>query len=138
MQTEQTIPPATSPSEKKHVVIVVHGIRTFADWFGRLRKLIHQRTPEAEVNELYFGYFSLFSLIFPWFRAAATKRYADILLHRLRELEGCRVDIVAHSFGTFVVATALERLKRESASPRSTPLVQNLILAGSVLKHEFP
>ncbi|WP_039786296.1 WD40 repeat domain-containing protein [Herbaspirillum huttiense] len=121
----------------RHIVIAVHGIRTFADWYGRLRDLLLEQNPKIEIEKLHFGYFSFFLLIFPWFRRLAAERFAGLLIDRLRELDGHKVDIVAHSFGTFIVATALERIKREAVTSPNTPIIKNLILSGSVLKHSF-
>ena len=34
----------------KHVIILVHGIRTFGDWQNRLGALLKSKEPEAEVH----------------------------------------------------------------------------------------
>jgi WD40 repeat protein/pimeloyl-ACP methyl ester carboxylesterase len=124
-------------TQQPHAVIVVHGIRTFAPWIDRLRKLLWNVDSQIRFEHLYFGYFSAFMLAIPSIRKRMVERLADDLLHRIQGLEGHRIDIVAHSFGTLVVAAAIEKLKQESLAFPSKPPIHSLILAGSVLKHDF-
>lgn len=122
---------------KRHAVLVVHGIRTLAPWITRLQNLLRNTDQEIQFDTLYFGYFSTFMLTIPSIRKRMVDRLASSLLQRLKALEGYRIDIVAHSFGTLVVAAAIEKLKRESATFPIKPPIHSLILAGSVLKHDY-
>ena len=110
----------------------MHGIRTFGEWQTRLAALIGEE--RADVRVYRYGYFSSLAFAIPPLRFVATRRFRSALVSETSSLpEGSRVDIVAHSFGTHLVAFALRGLPR-SASVR----IHTLILAGSVLRSAFP
>jgi Leucine-rich repeat (LRR) protein/pimeloyl-ACP methyl ester carboxylesterase len=118
----------------RHLVITVHGIRTFGQWQERLENLLRTAAPpEAELTVVHykFGYFSAFAFLSIFLRWLTTRRFRSELV-ALTRTPWDRVDIVAHSFGTFIATKAL------AALPASHPLrVSTLILAGSVLPDFF-
>ena len=117
----------------RHLVITVHGIRTYGDWQERLETLIKAADPDVEVQNYRFGYYSILAFLFPPTRWLVTRRFRLWLRAQLAETaHPVRVDIVAHSFGTHLVGWALRRLEREHLAH-----VHTLILAGSVLKSAF-
>jgi pimeloyl-ACP methyl ester carboxylesterase len=118
---------------KKHVVILVHGIRTFGAWQDRLSDLLHQREPGIEVHIYKYGYFSALAFLVPFLRMIIIRRFRRYLIANAGAWEGARVDIVAHSFGTYVTAWALRRLPVDRS-----PRIHTIILCGSVLKQLFP
>jgi WD40 repeat protein len=120
----------------KHLIISVHGIWTPGDWQERLRSALLAAEPGAVVHGCKFGVVSAYSL-FPGRREAKATGFADELLAELTRKSWERIDIVAHSFGTYIVAEALRHLAR-NRDPATLPKVHTLILAGSVLPRTYP
>ena len=123
--------------ECRHLVITVHGIRTFGDWQGRLTRLL---LPESGVRpqglnvvNYRYGYFSVIAFLIPLLRWLVVRRFREALIQVVKD-HGypARVDLVAHSFGTHVVAWGLTRIPKEQR-----PKVHTIILAASVLKVGF-
>src|SRR6266566_2814956 len=116
----------------KHLIVTVHGIRTYGQWSDRLTSLIKNAEPKAEIVNYAYGYFSFFAFLVPPLRWLATKRFKRALQQELERENWERVDIVAHSFGTHLASYALQSLAR------SRPIqIHTLILAGSVLRSTF-
>jgi pimeloyl-ACP methyl ester carboxylesterase/nucleotide-binding universal stress UspA family protein len=113
------------------LIILVHGIRTRAEWQGRIRHLIEQGG-ETIVEPIGYGYFDVLRFLCPfWTRRSpievVTRKIRDALkLHRGQFDE---LIIVAHSFGTYIVGGILE----ENPDIR----LDRVLLCGSVLKQTF-
>ena len=117
----------------RHVVITVHGIRTFGAWQERLRNLLLARSQGIEVLTYRYGYFSSLAFLIPPLRWLTTLRFRRAFLQVAHQFPGARIDIVAHSFGTHLVGWGLAGIPRAKRRP-----VHTIILAGSVLKPDFP
>ncbi len=117
---------------QRHLVITVHGIRTFGDWQERLEKLLPGGEHGYEVRHYRYGYFSVLAFLVPFLRWLVTRHFRHELLREIRLHPGARVDLVAHSFGTHLVAWALLGIPRQER-----PRIHTIILAGSVLKVGF-
>ncbi len=137
MSTPSTHPVPRDPTKVKHLVITVHGIRTFGAWQQKLGDLLYKETrndDEFEVLDYGFDWFSALRFILPPTRWFVTRRFRRWLLRRYEHRPGLqRVDFVAHSFGTWVVADTLRRLPAKGSPPTGT-----VVLVGSVLKEDFP
>jgi len=120
-----------------HLVVTVHGIRTFGQWQERLERLLKQAEPGIHVLNYKYGYFSAVAFSIPvlghLFRWIETRRFRRRVLRPLDAAGWTRIDVVAHSFGTHVVAWALHGM-----SPAARWRIHTLVLAGSVLKTRFP
>lgn len=115
-----------------HIILTVHGIRTFGLWQERLERLVCDINPETAFIHYKIGYFSLLTYLIPIFRWIELRRFRREL-ERLRTLhDGARIDIVAHSFGTYLVAWGLAGIP-----VAQRPRVHTLILAGSILRENF-
>jgi hypothetical protein len=112
----------------KHLVITVHGIRTYGQWSARLCRLLYAAEPTIDVVNYTYGYFSLIAFLVPPLRWLATRRFRDVLRREVSREAWDRIDIVAHSFGTHLAAWALAGL-----SPTEKCRINTLILCGSVL-----
>ncbi|HZY87156.1 MAG TPA: hypothetical protein VFE78_20135, partial [Gemmataceae bacterium] len=124
-------PPAGGTRAARHLIITVHGIRTFGQWQERLEKLL----PAEEgltVKHYHYGYFSVIAFILPFLRWLTTRRFRRELLREAQANPGARIDLVAHSFGTHLVAWALLGLPKDQR-----PHIHTIILAGGVLKVGF-
>lgn len=119
------------PATPKQTVILVHGIRTHANWYQRARE-VFSSIEGLEVEPIKYGRFDLLSFLIPgpWRRGPLDKTAVKILpiLERCRE-EGRRVTIIAHSNGTNVVAQLL----------KTQPVFKfdNLIMCGSVIDSDY-
>ncbi len=118
---------------KRHLVITVHGIRTFGSWQERLESLLKAEDPTIEVLNYKYGYFSILAFMIPFLRWLVTRRFRVELLHHIDMRAWDRIDVVAHSFGTHLVAWGLYGIR---AGQR--PRINTLVLAGSVLNGSFP
>ncbi|MGX4771989.1 hypothetical protein ACWAUC_19635 [Bradyrhizobium guangdongense] len=116
----------------EHLIVSVHGIRTFGDWQNRLMKLTQAKNKEVEFQNYQYGYFSLLAFIFPLTRWLVVRRFRRELLRLVAVKNPKRLDLVGHSFGTHIIAWSLHSLRA-----RTDLRVHTLILAGSVLRSDF-
>jgi len=118
--------------QSRHIVISVHGIRTYGRWQERLQRLLDNdkrwQQEKEDVLVYRYGFFTLFSFLIPFARNLAVKQFRDYLESVFEGRLSDRVDIVAHSFGCYLAIEAL-------ASPKLASGVQihTAILCGSVL-----
>jgi tetratricopeptide (TPR) repeat protein len=119
----------------KHLVITVHGIRTFGGWQERLENLLHAQGSDRELTIINykFGYFSILAFIFPLLRLLVVRRFRLFFVDLVKSQPWDRIDLVGHSFGTHVIAWALYGI-----NSAARPAVHTIVLSGSVLKSGFP
>jgi WD domain, G-beta repeat len=121
---------SSSAQPMKHVVILVHGIRDYALWQDSVRKTFENAGFKSESTN--YGRFNLieFLLPFSYFRTKAI----DIVWRQIRIIkqnnEGALLSVVAHSFGTYVIA----RLMQETFDVK----FHRVIFCGSVVRYGFP
>ena len=99
-----------------HIVVTVHAIRTYGEWQGRLEELVAERlrrqsTPARPLFCHYrYGFFSLLAFYFAptrWLQVRRFRTDLERLIGRYPAVE--RIDIFAHSFGTYLASWALCR-----------------------------
>lgn len=129
----------------KHLIITVHGIRTFGRWQERLEKLLKPedrdvRSGSADtltVVNFKYNYFPLLAFLIPPLREQEVRRFRNSILKMMevktQNERWDRIDLVGHSFGTHIIGWALYGIEE----PRR-PAIHTVILAGSVLKENFP
>jgi tetratricopeptide (TPR) repeat protein len=118
-----------------HLIITVHGIRTFGQWQERLESIVLESAPAGEIEFINykFGYFSIIGFIVPFFRWLVVREFRTTLVRLCTEVPRSRIDLVGHSFGTHVIGWAIAGL------PSDSPIrIRTVILSGSVLKAGFP
>lgn len=129
--------PGDVAATSSHLVVTVHGIRTFGHWQERLERvfLAEQRTEsQTEFIHYKYGYLSIIGFMMPFFvRWLVVRRFRRALISLCANRAWRRIDLVAHSFGTYIVAHAIRTLPAENRSRFHT-----LILSGSVLHSSFP
>ncbi len=118
---------------QRHLVITVHGIRTFGQWQERLERLVQSREPSIKVYNYHYGYYSILAYIFPPLRWLMTVRFRRALIKEAERAQWDSIDIVAHSFGTHLAAWGLYGIPSEKR-----PKIRTFIFAASVLKPNFP
>jgi hypothetical protein len=65
----------STTKKTKHVVVTVHGIRTFGQWQERLEELLHIDTDDIKVLHYKFGRFSVIAFLIPFLRWLATRQF---------------------------------------------------------------
>ena len=117
------------------LIISVHGIRTFGGWQDRLERLLMQGRPSdpPTVVSYRYGYFSVIAFLVPFLRWLVVRRFRNFLTAQTQEKNWDRIDLVGHSFGTHIIAWGLYGVA-ESKRPK----IHSILLAGSVLKSNFP
>jgi len=116
----------------RHLIITIHGIRTFGAWQERLERLVKKSSPSTQFYHYKYGYLSVIAFIIPPLRWIITRRFCNDIVRMLSREKWDRIDVVAHSFGTHLIAKALSTKFKEDL-----PGLHTLILAGSVLRHTF-
>lgn len=121
-----------APSGPDHIVITVHGIRTYGNWQDELKRLLEEAEPRISVVNYQYGYYSSLAFLVPPLRWLVARRFRRFALREIESApENARIDVVAHSFGTYLVASALGSILQRRR-------VHTLIFAGSVLRPSFP
>ena len=119
-------------ADTTHLVITVHGIRTYGDWQDDLKKLLEAAEPGIVVRMYRYGFFSSLAFLIPPMRWLVGRQFRRFFEQEINAApEGARIDLVAHSFGTYLAAGALRHIP-----PRKK--IHTVIFAGSVLSPSFP
>lgn len=121
----------SKPHVVRHLVITVHGIRTFGQWQERLERMLRE-DPNVDVLNYKYGYFSVLAFLIPFLRWIVTRRFRNELLVTAHQHPGARIDLVGHSFGTHLIGWGLYRIPTANR-----PKIDTIILAGSVLRPGF-
>jgi tetratricopeptide (TPR) repeat protein len=120
-----------TPAPPSHLVITVHGIRTFGDWQAKLEEQLKEAEPGIKVLN-YKYYFSSFAFLLPPVRWWVARRFRNYFVQAIQTApEGAKIDLVAHSFGTYLAASALLHIPKGRQ-------ITTVIFAGSVLRASFP
>jgi hypothetical protein len=119
---------------QSHLVVTVHGIQTYGQWQERLEQLVCAAPSGQHIEFVNYklGFFSLFAFMVPLSRWLVVSRFRNELIRLCRHPRS-RIDLVGHSFGTHVIGWALEGLPTKSSIA-----IHTVILAGSVLRADFP
>jgi pimeloyl-ACP methyl ester carboxylesterase len=116
------------------VVLLVHGIRTHADWAPMVKSML-EAPGRIEVIPIKYGYFDVFRFWFPlWTRKAPIERVWKefrVALQKYRNLHSdAKLSVIAHSFGTYIIAEILKR--------GFDLRIHRLIFCGSIVPQNFP
>jgi uncharacterized protein (TIGR02594 family) len=114
-----------------HYVVLIHGIRTRADWQEMVRGVL-ERDDNVRVRPIRYGKFDLLSFLLPGPTRRApinrTKKILSLVVAEARKNNGI-VSVIAHSYGTYTVTQILE-------DDRSIEL-KHLILCGSIVDADY-
>lgn len=110
-------------------VLTVHGIRTFGEWQNRLRSCVGVITDAVSFNAYKYGYFSGLAFVFPFARTREVDKLKIRLAEVLSASTAKHLIIFSHSFGTYLIANALESFVDDIRRFEKITLV----LSGSVL-----
>jgi hypothetical protein len=115
--------------KRTHVVMLVHGIRTQAEWQERAASIL-ESDPTIRVVPTRFGYLDVFRFLVPI--AAVRKKPVTRITRLIRDelsRKPAHLSIVAHSFGTYIISQILEE--------ESDIDIHRLILCGSIIPEGF-
>jgi Putative serine esterase (DUF676) len=96
-------------SKERNIVFLVHGIRTQGEWAQRVAAVL-ESDPTIRARPIRYGFFDVIRFLVPF--SSVRQRPIDRITKLLRdELSRgpTKISIVAHSFGTFIVAKILEQ-----------------------------
>jgi hypothetical protein len=105
LQSDSQVASEARPVE--HVVLLIHGIRTEADW---QEMVVQQLTsPQVRVFPIKYGFFDAFQFLLPGptRKGPMQKVLKEIRIVRDR-FPTAKLSIIAHSFGTHVVSQLLQ------------------------------
>lgn len=113
-----------------HVVALVHGIRTQGQWAELVQDVL-EADAGVMVEPIKYGYLDLFRFVCPIVTRRAAVEEVHQKLLAIREYHpGSDLSVVAHSFGTYVIASIL------LANPFLR--VRRLIFCGSIVRRKYP
>lgn len=117
-------------SDVDDVVILVHGIRTYASWEAMLQQEFSK--VGVAVVPTNYGYLDLFRFLMPFkrYRKKAIDRVWTLVREARQDYPRARLSFLAHSFGTYVVAHILKREFDFKA--------HRIVFCGSVVPFDFP
>lgn len=110
-----TAPGGTGP-RSRHVVLLLHGIRTLGIWQDEFQQTVLRlgldRSPESPIQPvpLDIGVVSTMQFAVPWvWRRRALKRFLEQYELIQEMYQGADISVIAHSFGTYIVYRAMRR-----------------------------
>ena len=112
-----------------HVIILIHGIRTWALWQNSIRRALESQG--FIVQPTNYGYFDLPRFLLPWqpFSGKVVDDIKKQIRHTLFMNKVTSCSIIAHSFGTFIFARILQDC---------TDLdFKRIVFCGSVVRYKF-
>lgn len=112
-------------------VILVHGIRTRADWYSEVRRELLSNG--FTVHMTNYGRFDVIRFLVPvgYFRRQVIRKVGRQIRAAIQEGQtGEEHSIIAHSFGTYVIASILQS--------EFDLRFGRIIFAGSVVRYDFP
>jgi hypothetical protein len=117
------------PEDVKHLVVLLHGIRTAAEWQEEIRDAIEGL--DLIVKPMKYDYFDVLRFIMPIKLFKEQKiSYVTDQLRALRQFyPNAEISIIAHSFGTFIVSEIIKRQLFGS--------FRRIVFCGSVVKVVF-
>jgi hypothetical protein len=124
---------APVPKKQEHVVLLIHGIRTHAQWVGMVKATLEHES-DLSVEPIPYGSFSLYRFLLPGPTRCGPANIVGKYINDVRERgenllksvnERRLISVIAHSFGTYCLFRVLEQQPNIS--------LHRVILCGSVL-----
>jgi hypothetical protein len=90
----------------QHVLLLIHGIRTHADWFETVTRIFASES-SCEVVPIRYKYFDLIKFISPVGRGAPVRLIRKQLQNARAKYARAKISVIAHSFGTYALMHAI-------------------------------
>ena len=116
--------------DEDQIVVLVHGIRTHAEWQSMLKREFSQVGITVALTN--YGYFDLIRFLLPIqsFRAEALNRLRQLMNDVRANHPRAKISLLAHSFGTYLVSRFIQE---ETNFP-----IHRIAFCGSVVRYDFP
>ncbi len=97
-------------SLRSHAVVLIHGIRTQAEWQQRAKVILEQANNEIVVYPTRYEFFDIIRFLLPlgWIRRRPVDRIASLIRDVQKKQHIKNVSVIAHSFGSFIISKILE------------------------------
>ncbi|MEJ7639346.1 MAG: tetratricopeptide repeat protein [Singulisphaera sp.] len=115
-----------------HLVVTVHGIRTYGDWQDELKVLLEATEPGVNVLSYRYGFFSSLAFLIPPLRWLVARRFRNFLVQAVRSAPEGRADRPGGAQLRDVPGGIGPAVPARGAEDHS------VIFAGSVLRPSFP
>ncbi len=114
---------------RQHVILILHGIRTQAEWAQQTAAVL-ETDPHIRAYPIRYEFFDLIRFLLPtrFLRGRPVRRFVSLLRDELSKRPE-KLSVIAHSFGTYIVARTLEE--------EPDIHFHRLILCGSVVRDDF-
>jgi hypothetical protein len=110
------------------VLLLIHGIRTHAEWFATVQNVMSSQVP-CQVVAIKYGYFDVVRFLWPiGIHGWPIQKVAAEIRKAKAKYPNAKISAIAHSFGTYALMHALEDPTFE---------LDRVILCGSVLPERF-
>lgn len=121
---------SSASADPRETVLLVHGIRTHADWFQSIRGVLERHGFRVALSN--YGRFDLVRFLMPinLFRARTQHNLFRQIRDTQKRYPNSRISIIAHSFGTYLIAKILQR--------EFDLRIKRIIFIGSVVRYNFP
>ena len=121
--------PDTDAGPRQEVILLIHGIRTFASWQPLVKRLLEE-IPGTRVVPIKYGYLDAFRF---WFPLRTRQAPIDDIRREIQNARAAnddsRISVIAHSFGTY----AISQILLENPDLR----LERLILLGSIVPRSY-
>lgn len=117
-------------ASQDEVFILVHGVMTIGDWQERLQ--LELKKDNRKIYPYEFNFYSAIKISNGISRRRKVKDFTAFFEQTLIENPNSKINIIAHSFGTYLTVKALEKCKLDNLSE-----VSNILLTGSVLRNDY-
>jgi hypothetical protein len=118
------------PAQRRQLVLLVHGIRDIARWQAEIGATLERAGIAVERTNYERMNLVEFLLPISFFRRRALETVWTQMQHAVMLHPNSEVSIIAHSFGTYIIANILKRQFNLS--------VDRIIFCGSVVRFNFP
>jgi pimeloyl-ACP methyl ester carboxylesterase len=123
------IDPNQRKSQETNVIVLVHGIRTTAEW-QELVSDVMERVSSTLVVPVGYGYFDVLRFLLPGpTRRPPIDRIRRELAAIRATYPAARLSVIAHSFGTYIVSRIL--------AEESQPIFWRIVFCGSIVPQGF-
>jgi len=121
-----------APKSIDRVIYSIHGIMSYGGWQNQLDEYLISQNAEYKHIKFQYNFLPFISFLIPPLRKIEVNSFIKELQGLADQNRDVEVNIIAHSFGTYVVAKSLSKIPLISC-----PKVNRVILCGSVLKSRF-
>lgn len=126
------VAPLAAARPARHILMSIHGIETRGAWQKELQASCDQAQAGLQHRPLDFDLFRALSLLIPSQRARKVEWFLQTYTRIVKEeqLGDALPSIIAHSFGSYIVAKAMERYPEVR--------FDRIILCGSIVRRDYP